>query len=70
MKKLITNPKLLLIDSSFLCFWIWFYFADGRTKQRSLLMSNLELTIIAMSFLVSLIQVVPIYKRRNERIED
>ncbi len=70
MKKLMTNPKLLLIDLSFMCFWIWFYFADGRSKQRSPLMLNLELTIIAMSFLVSLIQVVAIYKRRNERTED
>ena len=70
MKKLMTNPKLLPIDLLFMCFWIWFHFADGRSKQRSALMSNLELTIIAMSFLVSLMQVVAIYKRRNERIED
>ena len=70
MKKLMTNPKLLLGDLLLLCFWTWFYFADRGHEQASPWVPKLQLAIIALISLALVMQVIAIYRKRNTCNED
>jgi hypothetical protein len=63
-----TDPKLLLMDLFFVCFWIWFYVVDGRHEEP--LLSKTVIAIIAISSFVSVIQLAAICKKRIESTKD